>query len=148
MTELPSCLPPAADNIVAISSASIDTNAILANANHASAGGIVLFSGTVRNHHAGKEVSYLEYEAFEALALPTMEVIVRDACQRWSLCYAHCTHRIGRLEIGECAIVVVTAHAHRAEAYAANQYIMDKIKLEAPIWKNEFYADGSSQWGR
>lgn len=148
MTELPYCPPLAEANLVAITEAPIDTNTLLAQAHHAEAGGIVLFSGIVRNHHAGRAVAYLEYEAFEALALPVMKEIVTKAIQQWSLSHAHCTHRIGRLEIGESAIVVVTAHAHRAAAYAANQFIMDSIKAEAPIWKNEFYVAGGSQWGR
>lgn len=148
MTVLPSCPHPAEANTVAITTAPIDTNVLLTLAQDPSAGGIVLFSGVVRNHHAGRDVEYLEYEAFEVVALPAMEAIARDASQQWSLSHVHCTHRIGRLEIGECAIVVITAHTHRAHAYAANQYMMDRIKAEVPIWKNEFYKDGTSRWGK
>ena len=125
----------------------IDVAALYAQAQKDDAGGVVLFSGTVRNHHGGRAVSYLEYEAFQPLALNMVLEITAHAQSKWTLSHVHCTHRIGKLEIGESAIVVVTAHAHRAQAYEANQYIMDRVKAEVPIWKNEFFADGSSAWG-
>ncbi len=147
MTKSPYFPQPAVASNVAITTEAIDITTLFANAQHATAGGIVLFSGTVRNHHAGMAVAYLEYEAFEPLALKQMQLIVNEACSKWSLSHAHCTHRIGKLAIGDSAIVVITAHAHRSQAYEANQYIMDRVKAEVPIWKNEFFTDGSSAWG-
>ena len=147
MTKSPYFPQPAVVSTVAITAETIAIAKLFDNAQHATAGGVVLFSGTVRNHHAGKAVSYLEYEAFVPLALKQMQLIVDEACSKWSLSHAHCTHRIGKLAIGDSAIVVLTSHAHRSQAYEANQYIMDRVKAEVPIWKNEFFTDGSSAWG-
>ena len=147
MTKSPYFPQPAVVSTVAITSNAIAIAQLFDNAQHAAAGGVVLFSGTVRNHHAGKAVAYLEYEAFAPLALKQMQLIVDEACSKWLLSHAHCTHRIGKLAIGDSAIVVITSHAHRSQAYEANQYIMDRVKAEVPIWKNEFFIDGSSAWG-
>jgi len=117
-------------------------------AHHPNAGGIVLFSGDVRNHNNGKSVLYLEYEAYVPMAEKTIQEIVQSAIQQWNLHYAIAVHRIGTLEISESAVVVVTSHSHRKEAYEANQYIMDRIKNEAPIWKCEHYTDGTYVWGK
>ncbi len=125
----------------------IDVCALLQQAHHPKAGGIVLFSGEVRNHHAKKNVTHLEYEAFVPMAEKMIAEIVQAAIEKWGLHHAVCVHRIGKLDICESAVVVVTSHAHRKEAYAANQYIIDRVKHEAPIWKREFYKDGTSFWG-
>lgn len=111
-------------------------------------GAIVLFSGEARNHHAGRGVEILEYEAHEDMAESYLEGILSDAKEKFSLELARCVHRVGRVEIGQSAVVVVTAAAHREEAYAANRYIIDRIKSEAPIWKKEFFQDGTSEWGK
>ena len=108
---------------------------------------MVMFSGEVRNHNAGKEVSYLEYEAHVPMAEKMIVEILTAAKQQWGLHFACCVHRIGKLEVGESAVVVITSHAHRGESYEANQYIIDRVKHEAPIWKHEYYTDGTSQWG-
>jgi molybdopterin synthase catalytic subunit len=113
-----------------------------------SAGAIVLFSGEARNHHKGKEVIYLEYEAHESMASKAITDILNVAREKWNLQLARCVHRTGRLYPGESAVIVVTASSHREEAYEANRYIIDRVKSEAPIWKHEFYPDGSSEWGR
>lgn len=125
----------------------IDIPALIALAHHPRAGGMVMFSGEVRNHNAGKEVSYLEYEAHVPMAEKMISEILTTAKQQWGLHFACCVHRTGKLEVGESAVVVITSHAHRGESYEANQYIIDRVKHEAPIWKNEFYSDGTSQWG-
>ncbi len=112
------------------------------------AGGVVLFSGEARNHHRGKEVAYLEYEAHPDMAARSIREILRDATEKWNLHLAKCVHRTGRLYPGESAVIVVTASSHREEAYAANRYIIDRVKSEAPIWKHEFFPDGTSEWGK
>jgi len=126
----------------------IDIVRLLEQAHHPKAGGIVLFSGEVRDHHAGKDVLYLEYEAHVPLAEKMIREIVQAAKEKWNLNHAAAVHRIGKLEISESAVVVVTAHAHRKQAYEANQYIIDRIKHEAPIWKCEHYSDGSYEWSK
>lgn len=112
------------------------------------AGAVVLFSGEARNHHKGREVAYLEYEAHEILAAKSIESILNDAKEKFRLHMARCVHRTGRLYPGEPAVIVVTAASHREEAYEANRYIIDRVKRESPIWKNEFYPDGTNEWGK
>jgi molybdopterin synthase catalytic subunit len=125
----------------------IDIAALLGAAHRPAAGGIVLFSGEVRNNHKGRKVAYLEYEAYVPLAEKMIGEIVRTAITRWDLAYAAAVHRIGRIEISDSAVVVITAHGHRRQAYEANQYIIDTIKSEVPIWKCEHFADGTHEWG-
>jgi molybdopterin synthase catalytic subunit len=92
-------------------------------------------------------VSYLEYEAYGPLAETMIGEILAEAKSRWSLQTAVAQHRTGVVAVGDTAVVVITASAHRGEAYAANRYIIDRIKHEAPIWKCEHYADGTHEWG-
>jgi len=125
----------------------IDMAGLLSLAHHPGAGAVVLFSGEVRDSNQGKAVSFLEYEAHVPLATTLIAEILAMAKQRWSLHAAVAQHRIGKVGIGDSAVVVITASAHRGEAYAANKYIIDRIKHEAPIWKCEHYADGTKEWG-
>ena len=124
----------------------IDLAALMKLGRHAASGALVLFSGDVRNRNKGKDVTRLEYEAHKELAEKAIREIVAAAVEKWSLNFACCTHRIGVLNPTDCAVAVLTSAAHRAEAYQANQYVIDRVKREAPIWKREFYADGSSTW--
>jgi molybdopterin synthase catalytic subunit len=138
---------PVAVDIKLIVTEAIDVCGLLQSAHHPKAGGIVLFSGEVRNHHAHKKVTHLEYEAFIPMAEKMIHDITQSAIEKWNLHSAICVHRIGKLEVCESAVVVVTAHSHRKESYEANQYIIDRVKHEVPIWKREFYEDGTSFWG-
>ena len=124
----------------------LDINKYLAQAHHEKAGAVVLFSGEVRNHSKGKEVLYLEYECHKEIAEKLINEILDDAINKWSLHFALCVHRVGKIDITESAVVVITASSHREEAYTANRYIIDRVKKEAPIWKKEFFADGSKTW--
>jgi molybdopterin synthase catalytic subunit len=126
----------------------IDIVKLLQQAHRAEAGAVVLFSGEVRNDGNPKHVSYLEYEAYIPMAEKIIDEIVRQAKERWKLCFAFAVHRIGRVEISESAVVVITVHGHRKEAYDANQYIIDQIKSDVPIWKCEYYTDGTHKWGK
>jgi molybdopterin synthase catalytic subunit len=125
----------------------IDLVGLLAAAHHPGAGAVVLFSGEVRDSNHGRAVVCLEYEAHVALAEKMIADILAEAKERWGLVAAVAQHRIGRVKIGESAVVVITASAHRGEAYAANRHIIDRIKHEAPIWKCEHYSDGTKAWG-
>jgi molybdopterin synthase catalytic subunit len=120
---------------------------MLAAAHHPGAGAVVLFSGEVRDQNQGRAVAYLEYEANGPLAEKVIEEILSAARAKWKLHIAVARHRIGRIAIGETAVVVITASAHRGEAFDANRYIIDRIKHEAPIWKCEYYVDGTRAWG-
>ncbi len=110
-------------------------------------GGMVTFSGIVRNHNHGKKVDYLDYESHTVIAKKVITEILIESTQKWPIQFALAVHRTGRLKIGEIAVLVITCSAHRKEAYEANQFIIDKLKIEAPIWKKETFTDGSSVWG-
>jgi len=111
-------------------------------------GAVVLFSGEVRDNNKGREVTHLEYEAYEPMANKMIDEILQEAVSRFNLNQAVCVHRLGRVEISGCAVVVITGAGHRKEAYDANQFIIDKVKNEVPIWKHEFFTDGTSEWGQ
>lgn len=137
---------PAAE-VKHISAAPLDIIELLSRAHHPGAGAVVLFSGEVRDSNKGRAVELLEYEAYEPLAANLIGEIIATAKEKWSLHIAVAQHRIGNVAVGETAVIVITAAAHRSEAYAANRYIIDRIKHEAPIWKCEHYADGTHEWG-
>ncbi|MEO6000451.1 MAG: molybdenum cofactor biosynthesis protein MoaE [Chitinophagaceae bacterium] len=136
-----------ADELALITSNPLDIVGLLARAHHPQAGAIVLFSGDVRNHSNEKSVAYLEYEAHESMASGMIAAIVEEAKSKWKLTIALATHRVGKVAVCESAVVVITASAHRHEAFVANRYIIDKIKHEVPIWKCEYFADGTKEWG-
>ena len=108
----------------------------------------MLFSGEVRGNNKGKKVTHLEYEAYEPMANKMIKEILEEAKKLFNLNQAACVHRLGNVQISGCAVVVVTGTGHRKEAYDANRYIIDRVKNEVPIWKHEFYADGTSEWGQ
>ena len=108
-------------------------------------GAIVTFLGLVRNHNIGRNVLYLEYEAFDALAVKSFERIEREIAERWPSVRLGLHHRTGRLEIGEASVLIVTASKHRADAYAANRYTIERVKQIAPIWKHEHF-EGGDVW--
>ena len=108
-------------------------------------GAIVTFLGTVRDHNLGRTVRYLEYEAYEPLALRAFERIVQEAAGRWPSARLALHHRVGRLEIGEASIGIVSASPHRAEAFAASRYAIERVKQIAPIWKREYF-EGGDVW--
>jgi molybdopterin synthase catalytic subunit len=148
MTPSSSSLPVVEDRRAsALSAERLDIVGMLAGAHHPGAGAVVLFSGEVRDNNRGKAVAYLEYEAHAPLAEKVIAEVLLAAREKYSLRVALARHRTGRVAAGETAVVVVTASAHRGEAYAANQYIIDRIKREAPIWKREYFTDGASEWG-
>jgi molybdopterin synthase catalytic subunit len=130
-----------------ISDSPLDVVGLLASAHHPKAGALVLFSGEVRNHNLGRDVDYLEYEAYIPMASRMIKEILNEALRKWSLHIALAQHRIGKVEVGESAVVVITASSHRREAYEANRYIIDRIKHEVPIWKCEYFSDGTKKWG-
>jgi molybdopterin synthase catalytic subunit len=110
-------------------------------------GAIVVMSGMVRQDTAGRAVQYLEYQAYEPMALKVFEAIAQQIEQRWPIVRSVVIHhRTGKLAVGEISVLVAIGAPHRAEAFAACQYAIDTLKHEAPIWKKEFWVDGSSTW--
>jgi molybdopterin synthase catalytic subunit len=108
-------------------------------------GAVVTFIGNVRDHNAGRQVRHLEYEAFEPLAVKSFEQIAREADGRWPSVTLAIHHRIGRLEIGESSVVIAAASPHRADAFAASRYAIERIKQISPIWKHEHF-EGGDVW--
>lgn len=147
MTASTSYHPAAEDSVWHLSSVAIDIPALLALAHHPKAGAIVLFSGETRDSSHSKTVAYLHYEAQETMANKMIADIIQQATEKWNLNIAIAVHRTGKVGVSETAVVVVTASAHRSEAYAANRFIIDKIKHEVPIWKCEYFANGTKEWG-
>jgi molybdopterin synthase catalytic subunit len=111
-----------------------------------SCGAYVTFEGVVRDHHDGKKVVGLSYECYRPMALKVLETIREAALERWAITEMLIVHRTGEIPIGEAAVLVTAASAHRKEAFEACAWAMDEIKREAPIWKHETYADGTSLW--
>ena len=132
--------------MVLLTTAPLDARALEAAVTDPTAGAVVTFAGVVRNHHQGRAVDHLEYEAFEPMAVAQLKTILAEATERWELGRTAVAHRLGRLEIGDAAVVVVVAAAHRGPAFEACRYIMDRIKDDVPIWKHETWADGTSEW--
>ncbi|MBC7389231.1 MAG: molybdenum cofactor biosynthesis protein MoaE [Opitutaceae bacterium] len=129
-----------------ITSEPINLELAIANSCNFKAGALVVFSGLVRNHHEGKAVDYLQYDCQIEMAQAAMDSIVEEACKLWELHYVFCQHRIGKVNLGESAVVVITSASHRSCSYDSNRYIIDKIKAEVPIWKKEFFSDGNVVW--
>lgn len=124
----------------------IDSPALAAALADPAAGAVVTFEGRVRNHNAGRPVSRLEYQAYPALAVPTGQRILEEEAARHGLLGVRAVHRTGPLAIGEAAVWVGVASAHRGPAFDAARAVMERLKYELPVWKKETYADGSTGW--
>lgn len=109
-------------------------------------GAVVLFSGVARDNSEGKATAHLHYEAYAEMAEPVLARIAEEAAERWTIGRVAVHHRTGPLAIGETAVIVAVAAPHRHGAFAAAEYIMDRIKEIAPIWKRETWADGTTEW--
>lgn len=108
-------------------------------------GAAVTFVGLVRNHNQGRRVQYLEYEAYEPLALKAFARIDEEVRTRWPGMRMALHHRTGRVEIGDASVAIVTASPHRAHAFAACRYAIERVKQIVPVWKREYF-DGGDVW--
>jgi molybdopterin synthase catalytic subunit len=134
---------PAVD--VALTRTALDLPALIARVGDPRAGAVLLFCGTVRAHSRGRDVEFLEYEAYERMALDEMRRIADEAARRWPVLRLAAAHRLGHLEIGEVSIAIAVSAPHRADAFAAARYVIDTLKQAVPIWKKEVWADGE-EW--
>ena len=130
----------------AISAEMIDPDVLRDALAASAAGACVTFEGWVRDHNEGREVTALEYEVYEPLAVSEAQRILGEARREFDLIAVHAVHRSGGLDIGECAVWVGVSAAHRDAAFAACRYVIDQIKQRLPIWKKEYYRDGDSGW--
>jgi molybdopterin synthase catalytic subunit len=111
------------------------------------AGAVTTFVGTVREFTKGKRTLSLEYQAYEKMAVKMLEQIGREINEKWDDAKTAITHRIGKLEISEIAVVIAVSTPHRKDAYEANEYAIERIKQIVPIWKKEIWEDGGSWIG-
>ena len=123
----------------------IEVSALLSAVASGERGGTACFVGTVRNHQRGRPVVRLEYAAYEAMAEAECARIVAEAAGRWPAAVA-LEHRLGALVVGDVAVAVAAAAAHRREAFEACRYVIEEVKRRVPVWKKECYADGTIGW--
>ena len=109
-------------------------------------GGTGVFIGTVRNHHEGRAVQALKYTAYAPVAEKMIRAIEQEIQEKYALHYVRVVHRIGKLDIGDKAIIAIAYAPHRREAFQACEEAVERVKHEVPVWKEEFYTDGSSQY--
>jgi molybdopterin synthase catalytic subunit len=131
--------------MIKITEKPIDVQKVIDTATSLGAGAVNVFIGTVRNTAHGKTVLWLEYEAYESMAVAEIKKIVDDASHRWPMLGWGVSHRIGTLKPGEVSVVVAVSTPHRADSFAACQFIIDSLKQKAPIWKKEVFEDGE-EW--
>jgi molybdopterin synthase catalytic subunit len=128
-----------------LSATPIDLATLITRIESPAHGGVASFLGQVRDHHDGRMVRHLEYSAYGPMAEAECARIVAEAEGRWPVRVA-LEHRVGTLEIGDVAVAVAAAGAHRDEAFAACRFVIEEVKRRVPIWKKEFYHDGAVQW--
>ncbi len=138
-------IPPVAGGspLVELCHEALDTRAVEDLVEAPAHGGVVTFIGRVRDHTGGHSVTRLEYEAYEPMALKVLDAIRGEAVDKWPDCKVAVHHRLGILSIGEAAVVVCAAAPHRANAFEACQYVIDRLKEDVPIFKREVRGDGS-----
>jgi len=122
----------------------INTAALLDKVKHPEDGAAVTFEGVVRNHTRGRRTLFLDYEAYEAMAIRQMDVLARQALSQFPIRDVAIVHRLGRLQIGEVSVVIIVASAHRAAAFDACRWLIDRLKRTVPVWKKEYFEDGAT----
>jgi molybdopterin synthase catalytic subunit len=138
-------LPPVSGGAVRpwVDAQPLSMDALLAEVNGPAMGGVVTFTGIVRNQARGAEIDHLEYEAYAPMAEKEMRKIVEAVTARWPQVKLALSHRVGRLAIGEAAVMIAAAAPHRAEAFEACRFAIDTLKKTVPIWKKEFATSGA-----
>lgn len=126
--------------------APIDERALTGAARRPECGAVVCFLGTTRDHHDGRRVTGLAYEAYEAMALAALAGIEHSALQRFAIAECRIVHRLGGVPITEASVAVVVSAAHRGPAFEACRWAMDELKRTVPIWKQETYEGGGAGW--
>ena len=131
--------------VTAITTAVLDLEGLVSLVSAGGVGAAVSFLGLVRDHNQGRRVVHLVYEAYEPLAERALGRIIDEARNQWPSATLAIHHRIGKLEIGEASVAIAAASAHRADAFAACRYAIERIKQIAPIWKHEYF-EGGDVW--
>ena len=131
--------------LVELRDAALDVVEVVEAVSDRSVGGVDVFVGLVRDHDHDKGVTGLEYSAHPT-ALARLRDVVEQVTRKYDVQAVAAVHRVGRLEIGDAAVVVATGAAHRAEAFEATRALIDELKATVPIWKHQRFADGSDEW--
>jgi MoaE-MoaD fusion protein len=134
---------PASSDLILLVDKTIDADALIRHVRTGADGAIVTFDGCVRNQSHGRRTLYLDYEAYESMALAKMREIAAEVRSKFSIDRVAITHRLGRLEIGETSVFIAVSAPHRAAAFDACRYIIDTLKRSVPIWKKEYFEDGA-----
>ncbi len=124
----------------------IDYEALTESVRSNGAGAVVLFLGTVREMTAGRQTIALDYDAFPAMATAKLQELEAEVRSKWPVENIGIAHRLGRLELGEISVATAVSSPHRADAFEAGKYLIDRLKVIVPIWKQENWADGSTEW--
>ena len=135
--------PAETDGHVSIVRSRIDSAETLAALKRGEDGAALVFEGVVRNQTRGRKTLYLDYEAYEEMALAEMKTLAAQALQQFQIRDVAIVHRLGRLEIGETSVLIAVASAHRAAAFEACRWLIDTLKRTVPIWKKEYFEDGT-----
>jgi molybdopterin synthase catalytic subunit len=128
---------------IALVSEAIDGEALTRHVRAGQDGATVSFDGFVRNQSQGRATSYLEYEAYETMAITKMKEIAERIHERFAIHRVAMVHRLGRLEIGETSVFIAVSAPHRGAAFDACRFAIDTLKKTVPIWKKEYFADGA-----
>lgn len=121
----------------------IDSEGVVARLKRPEDGAAVVFDGVVRDNTRGRRTLYLEYEAYEPMALKQLQSLAAEARNRFAVRGVSIVHRLGRLEVGQTSVLIAVASAHRAAAFEASRWIIDTLKKTVPIWKREHFEDGA-----
>ena len=145
-------IPPVSggsDAMFAVTSSELDVARVVNLVRRPESGAVVTFEGVVRDHTGDRDVEYLEYEVYEEMALEKLREVADRISKNFEDVRIAIHHRFGRLQIGDCAVVIAVSSPHRADAYAASQQTIDALKEEVPIWKKEVSPDGDEWvgWG-
>lgn len=138
-------IPPVSGGAFLLSAEPLSLDRVVGEVRSDSAGAIATFTGTTRKESRGREVSYLEYEAYEGMAEQTMAEIAEDLSRRYELCAIAIHHRVGRVDIGDTSVVIAVSAPHRQDALAACRDAIDRLKDHVPLWKKEVY-EGGEEW--
>jgi molybdopterin synthase catalytic subunit len=128
---------------IALTREPIDAQKLVAAARRGEDGAVVVFDGVVRNNSHGRPTLYLDYEAYEEMAVKQMNALAREARSRFGVRHVTLVHRLGRLQVGETSVLIVVASEHRAQAFEACRWLIDTLKKTVPIWKKETFQDGT-----
>ena len=131
------------EDLILLVQKTIDADALVRHVRTASDGAIVTFDGCVRNQSHGRRTMYLEYEAYESMAIAKMREIAADVHAKFPIDRVAIAHRLGRLEIGETSVFIAVSAPHRAAAFEACRVAIDTLKRSVPIWKKEYFEDGA-----